>query len=338
MKPVATHLRPGDFVEVRSPREILETLDADGTLDKLPFMPEMADCCGRRFTVSQRVVKTCYYGTHSGMRKFPAEDVVLLEGLRCSGAAHDGCQKACTIFWREGWLRKVEGAGTIPSAVDPVSAQQLLARLKTTTGPKTYFCQASEILNATSELSRWERFGKSLSEVRAGNCGLLEMAQRISIWLFWRVRRVFLGAYARGNQTLTPVESLNLRSGEWIEIKPLASIATTLNEKAHNRGLYFTPAMGQMCGEQHRVERKVEKIIVDGTGEMRQLRNTVFLEGSLCGCACVAFGGCPRGEFAYWREIWLSRTPSAVEPSCEEHHAAEEKPVLISEIAEPRSL
>jgi hypothetical protein len=44
---------------------------------------------------------------------------------------------------------------------------------------------------------------------------------------------------------------------------------------------------------------------------MRQLRNTVFLKGSLCGCTCVAFGGCPRGEFAYWREIWLRRVPAA---------------------------
>jgi hypothetical protein len=308
VKSITVNLRPGDSVEVKSPGEILQTLDGDGTLDRLPFMLEMVEFCGRTFRVSKRVVKTCYYGTSSGMRKFPAEDVVLLDGLRCSGGAHDGCQKACTIFWREAWLRKVDGPGTIPSIVDPESSRQLRARLKTTTGPKTYFCQASEILNATRELSRWERFGKSFSEVRAGNCGALEMARRISIWVFWRIRRVFLGAYAHGSQKSTPVESLNLRSGEWIEIKPLASITKTLDEKAHNRGLYFTPAMGGLCGEHYRVEYKPEKIIVDGTGEMRQLRNTVFLEGSHCGCACVAFGGCPRGEFAYWREIWLRRT------------------------------
>jgi hypothetical protein len=311
MNPVTANLRPGDFVEVKSPREILQTLDADGTLDRLPFMPEMAEFCGQRFRVAKRVVKTCYYGTSSGMRKFPAEDVVLLEGLRCSGAAHDGCQKACTIFWREAWLRKVAGHGTIESSGDPESYQWLRARLKTSTGPKTYFCQASEILNATSELSRWERFGKALSEIRAGNCGVMEMAQRIGVWLFWRVRKVFLGAYARGSQKPTPIETLNLRSGEWIEIKPLASITQTLDEKAYNRGLFFTPAMGRSCGEKYRVEGKIEKIIVDGTGEMRQLRNTAFLEGSLCGCACVAFGGCPRGEFAYWRDIWLRRVPAA---------------------------
>lgn len=319
MNSATAKLRPGDFVEVKSPGEILQTLDADGTLDRLPFMPEMVEFCGRRFQVSKRVVKTCYYGTSSGMRKFAAEDVVLLEGLRCSGAEHDGCQKACTIFWREAWLRRVSNrvsnAAVNPPLPDPESSKWLRARLKTSTGPNTYFCQASEILNATSELPLWERFQKCLSEVRAGNCGVLEMARRISIWLFWRVRKQLLGAYARGNQKSTPVETLNLRRGEWVEIKPLAGIAQTLDQKAYNRGLYFTPAMGGLCGERRQVECRPEKIIVDGTGEMRQLRNTVFLEGSHCGCSAVAFGGCPRGEFAYWREIWLRRTPAAsVEP------------------------
>jgi hypothetical protein len=311
MKPATATLRPGDLVEIKSAGEILQTLDNHGASDRLPFMPEMADFCGKRFRVSKRVVKTCYYGTRSGMRKFPAEDVLILEGLRCSGAAHDGCQKACTIFWREAWLRKVEGPDAVQSSPSREESARLRARLTTSTGPNTYFCQASEILNATVELSRWERFGKCFSDIRAGNCAVLEMAQRIGIWLFWKTRKVFFGAYARGNQKSTPVESLNLQSGEWIEIKPVAEIAETLNEKGHNRGLYFTPAMGRSCGERFRVERKLEKIIVDGTGEMRELHNTAFLEGSMCGCACVAFGGCPRGEFNYWREIWLRRVEVA---------------------------
>ena len=47
--------------------------------------------------------------------------------------------------------------------------------------------------------------------------------------------------------------------------------------------------------------------VLDGTGKMRQFAETVCLEGAYCGCSHVAFGGCPRGEFSYWREIWLSR-------------------------------
>jgi hypothetical protein len=309
------NLRPGDFVEVRSPGEILQTLDGDGTLDRLPFMPEMVDSCGMRFRVSKRVVKTCYYGTSSGMRKFPAEDVVLLEGMRCSGEAHDGCQKACTIFWREAWLRRVDEIRTIQARVDPESEKWLRARLKTKVGPTTYFCQSSEILNASVELSRWERLGKCFSDVRAGNCGVFEMAHRIGEWLFWRVRRALLGVYARGDRKSTPAESLNLQSGEWIEIKPIGDVAETLNERGYNRGLYFTPAMGQSCGKKYRVERRLERIIVDGTGQMRKMQNTAFLEGSMCGCSCVAFGGCPRSEFAYWRDIWLRRTEAKAEPA-----------------------
>src|SRR2546426_3755839 len=84
-----TRFRPGDLVEVKAPDEILQTLDAQGTLDHLPFMPEMVEFCGKRFRVSRRVVKTCFTGSISTMRVFGADDVVLLDRLRCSGAAQD---------------------------------------------------------------------------------------------------------------------------------------------------------------------------------------------------------------------------------------------------------
>jgi len=299
--------RPGDLVEVKAPEEILRTLDADGALGQMPFMPEMIEFCGRRFQISKRVVKTCTSGTKAGssMRVFRTDDVVLLDGLRCSGADHDGCQKACMIFWREAWLRKVDNPA-VP-AVGGAGSEQLRARLKTSTGPKTYFCQASELLRATNHLSRGERFTKCLDEITAGNCSVWEMAGRIGTWLIWRIRRVFLGAYARGTNTCTPVESLNLQARESVEVKPIENIIQTLDKTANNRGLWFSPDMRLLCGRRRKVEKKIDKIIVDGTGEMRQLRNTVFLEGSYCGCPHVAFGGCPRSEYVYWREIWLRR-------------------------------
>ncbi len=133
------------------------------------------------------------------------------------------------------------------------------------------------------------------------------MAWRLGTWLFWKIRRRFLGEYARGRTTSTPVESLDLRAGEWIEVKSMESIRETLNAAGSNRGLYFTPDMGRSCGKRYRVNGRIDKIIADGTGEMRQLRNTVQLEGSVCGCDDIRLGGCSRCEIVYWREIWLRR-------------------------------
>ena len=216
----------------------------------------------------------------SGMRKFPAEDVVLLEGLRCSGAHHDGCQKACTIFWREAWLRKVEGLGTFQSSVDPEGSKWLRARLKTSSGPKTYFCQASEILNATRELSHWERFGKCFSE----------FAQATAVSWKWRSASAYgcSGRSGRCCSALRPRKpkvdsSRKPESAVWRVDRNQAastSITETLNDKGIQPRPVLHPGHGTVMRREVQVKRKLEKIIVDGTGEMRQMRNTVFLEGS----------------------------------------------------------
>jgi len=312
VNPLNTRLRPGDLVEVKAPDEILQTLDVDGTLDRLPFMPEMIELCGKRFPVSRRVLKTCYTGLnlYDAMRRFRSDDVVTLDGVRCSGTAHDGCQKACMILWREAWLRRVEPAAVQPE-VNPDGRERLRARLKTSTGPHTYFCQASELLNATVNMSRREQLGTCVDEVRAGNRTIPGMAYGIATWLYWRIRRRILGEYARGRSTTsTPVAGLNLKAGDWVEVKTMTSIRETLNEAGYNRGLYFTPDMRRLCGGRHRVTGRIDKIIVDGTGEMRQLHNTVRLEGSVCGCDDLKLGGCSRCEISYWREIWLIRSAS----------------------------
>ena len=298
----------GDLVEVKTPDEIVQTLDAEGALDHLPFMPEMLEFCGRRFRVSRQALTICFSG-EGWRRGFKADDVVTLDGVRCSGDAHDGCQKACMIFWRDAWLRKVEDTA-VESQVNLRGMDRLRARLKVSTGPKTYYCQASELSKATGSLSRSERLGRYLRGLRAGNFNAQQMAQSIGIWLFWTIRRIFLGVYARGRSESTPAESLNLQPGEWVEVKSMQSIIETLDERGHNRGLYFSPDMRLWCGRRCRVKGRLDNIIADGTGQMRQLRNTVCLEGSTCGCSYMGFGmgGCSRGELTYWREIWLRRS------------------------------
>jgi hypothetical protein len=310
-------LRPGDLVEVRAPEEILQTLDSSGTLAQLPFMPEMLGFCGRRFRVSRRADMTC--ASIPGMstrRGFTIDDVVTLDGIRCSGGAHDGCQKACMVFWREAWLRKVESA-TTQFKEDLAASERLGARLKTSTGQNSYFCQASELTKITYSLSRLERVGKYFSGLRAGNFSTWQMAQAIGTWLFWRIHRFFLGVYMRGSNKSSPTESLNLQPGELVEVKSMENIVATLNESGSNRGLVFFPGMHLFCGRRYRVKGRLDRLIVDGTGEMRNLKNTVLLEGVTCKCSYLGFGNgaCPRCEFAYWREIWLRRPDRTVAES-----------------------
>ena len=107
MRGGGVELRPGDIVEVKPAADILATLDADGALDAMPFMPEMLQYVGRRFTVSRRVEKICDTIAATGSRRM--RDTVYLEDLRCDGSGHGGCQAGCRIYWKEAWLRRVDG-------------------------------------------------------------------------------------------------------------------------------------------------------------------------------------------------------------------------------------
>ena len=101
-------LKPGDVVEVRAPDEILGTLDREGAVDAMPFMPEMLQYVGQRFTVSRRVEKICDTVSGGIPRSLRMRGTVLLDDLRCDGSAHGGCQAGCRLYWKEEWLRRVD--------------------------------------------------------------------------------------------------------------------------------------------------------------------------------------------------------------------------------------
>ena len=63
--------------------------------------------------------------------------------------------------------------------------------------------------------------------------------------------------------------------------------------------------MAMHCGRRYRVSESLQKIIVEATGEMVQLKNTVVLDGLVCQGLYVK--NCPRANYLYWREIWLRR-------------------------------
>ncbi|MDD1775868.1 MAG: hypothetical protein LUP94_00775 [Candidatus Methanomethylicus sp.] len=99
------NLQVDDMVEVKSEREIFETLDSDGKLKGLRFTPEMSKYCGKRLKVYRRIHKLIIEST--GEMRSMKSPTFLLEGSVCDGSAHSGCERTCFLFWRGEWLRKV---------------------------------------------------------------------------------------------------------------------------------------------------------------------------------------------------------------------------------------
>lgn len=100
-------------------------------------------------------------------------------------------------------------------------------------------------------------------------------------------------------------EVLNLQAGELVEVKSIFEIQKTLDENGRYKGLYFMGEMRHFCGKQFRVHKKVNRILLESTAEIRKVRNTVLLKGVMCDGHVQC--GCDRSCFYYWREAWLRR-------------------------------
>ena len=300
-------LRARDWVEVKTPREIAATLDSDGSLDGLPFMPEMLEFCGRRFQVQRPAEKACieFPGGSYEIREFRNNDVVLLAGLRCSGSAHDGCQRSCMIFWKAAWLRKVDPEQPL-SFITPGEDTELGPLLKTRSTRLRYFCQSTELAKATIPLTRKRILLKCYYDVRSGSRGVFEMIRLILAPLWRKSTRRIPRRRLAGSLLRTPVGELNLQPAEWVVIKPESEIAQTLDARGRNRGLVCDFGMSQYSGRKYKVQARLDRMISESTGEMRRVEGTVILEGLNCLCWNV-LGGCPRQDFMYWREVWLER-------------------------------
>jgi hypothetical protein len=157
-------------VEVRGKEEILRTLDKQGRLEGLPFMPGMFRYCGKRFRIYKIAHKTCDSVVSKGALTYKSREMtntVFLENLRCDGASHGGCDAACLIFWREAWLKPLanEHALSPPEAVPPsnhfgikdrsrigATLEEVLAGTKSPTEKNIYTCQATQLTDASYPL------------------------------------------------------------------------------------------------------------------------------------------------------------------------------------------
>jgi hypothetical protein len=297
---------PGEIIAVRSEAEILATLDENGALDKLPFMPEMLQFCGRRLRVSGQAHKTCI--DDQEMRQL--EDTVFLEDVRCGGNYHDSCSKACLIFWKTAWLKRVDEVST-EAGQAKISRDDLIA-ISTRDG--NFYCQSSELINASKPLPWWYPT-QYIRDLRAKHFSFAELLHSLYIATYNKVAAIrgsapwrFVGGDGVG-QSLE--RRLYLEPGELVRVKPLSDIKRTLDSSGKHRHLLFSPEMARFCGQTLRVRNRVENIILEGTSRQRKLKDTVLLETATCGGTCHRL--CPRKSFLFWRECWLERVEMTTE-------------------------
>src|SRR4051794_34912827 len=199
-------LSAGDWVEVRSKEEILATLDGNGRLDGMPFMPQMFKWCGQRLQVSKRAHKTCDtvtgYNTGEWLgRRLP--NAVHLD-LRCDGEAYGGCQAACMIFWKEAWL-------SASATQEPAKAERSSGCTERAVWDATksadqspgkgtrYACQATELPSYTQPLKWWDA-RQYAEDLTSGNIPLAKMGRSFLYFAFvgaTMARRPKLGRPAR---------------------------------------------------------------------------------------------------------------------------------------------
>jgi hypothetical protein len=322
---IMSRYRTGDIVEVRSKEEILATLDEQGCVDGLPFMPEMLRFCGQRVQVRAVAHKTCEVAlqTAKGRR---LQATVHLGDLRCDGSAHGGCQAECTLFWRDVWLKPSGDVvpsdlhtGTPKSAVLVCNEEQLLAqtlsRVEAEEKDPYYSCQATKLYGASAPLESWWdlHVRQYIFDVVSRNhalgrvlrvgwlAALRKLAQSVQGSRYvhavcWRFRD-WMHQYLTGRETpslfrtiqpleKTPTGRLDLKPGDWVRIKPKLEIEKTLNKMGKNRGLSFDPEeMRPYCGGTYRVRSSVTKIVDEATGKMRLMKEPCII---LEGVVCNA--------------------------------------------------
>jgi hypothetical protein len=315
-------LKVGDWVEVRSKEEILETLDADGRLDGMPLMPEMFQFCGKTFQVDKRAHKSCDYTTPYPFRSRWIEKTVLLD-TRCDGSAHGGCQAGCTILWKEAWLKPATGNVTIqrlstksraaapvaPPASHACSELHLWSRThsKDPADQSTrYVCQTTELPKASTPLAWWD-LRQYVEDFWSGNVTLRRLAVGFTYSMYYNVSQAGIGIgpvmrwfyntfrwlwrgslFPRKPGVIpegmpTPVAKLNLQPGELVRVKSHEEILKTVTTENLNRGMYWDAELVPYCGGTYRVLHRVSKIIDEKTGTMLEMKNPcIVLDSVVC--------------------------------------------------------
>ncbi len=299
----------GQWVAVRSAKAIIATLDQHGCLDGLPFMPEMIPLCGKQLRIKRFANKTCvnadsvYIGTLENC-------VILQSSQRCDGAAHGGCEMGCQFIWKTDWLVELPENHTAPPTetptdqdIDQATNHRIAENAFADKANNKYRCQQTELVQIANPIGPL-KLKQYIDDNRRDNISIFAITSFLCSLVTKKLFRQS-DSLAGPHPKRTPTQTLALQVGQRVRVKSLEQIRETLDVNGSNRGLWFDPKeMGDFCGKEMVVSRKITKLIDEKTGFLRQLKEpTVVLSETECSGVFRRF--CSRGMLHFWREIWL---------------------------------
>ena len=300
----------GDLVEIKSWPEIRSTLDEQGCLGALPFMPEMLAMCGQRAYVFRCAHRLFDYRKTRRMRHM--DGTVLLVGAICSGASHGGCEAACHTIWKAAWIRRIErgssalNAKNAPNRSNPTGD---FAILRFGTQAPRYICQLTQLHTASQPIGNWSAIN-FLRPLIAGNVTLAAFVVGWMTHLFNEIQHLRRGvtfpSFEKASLEVRVAEENRFMAGDHIVVRTPSEIRATLNDQFSNRGLWLEPDMLKHCGRRYSVQAEVSRLIDIVSGEMRTMKTPAYILRD------IHFSG-ERQQFnaqyepLFWRGAWLRR-------------------------------
>jgi hypothetical protein len=103
-----------------------------------------------------------------------------------------------------------------------------------------------------------------------------------------------------------------LEAGDWVRVRSLDDIKSTLNNWRQLKGCAFMPEMAEYCGTVQRVLKPMKRFVDERDLRVKKSNGIILLEGVMCK-GTAEFGSCDRCCFVFWREEWLEKMDKADE-------------------------
>ncbi len=114
------------------------------------------------------------------------------------------------------------------------------------------------------------------------------------------------GRNTKPSVSLVNAPSAGLQAGDWVSVRSLEEIETTLNQWRQLKGCAFMPEMAEYCGTTQRVLKPMKRFVDERDLRVKKSNGIILLEGVMCQ-GTAEFGSCDRSCFVFWREEWLEK-------------------------------